>query len=65
MPDPIPVHAALSDVYSSAALLAQGERWDRLAKRFVEAYGEHPLYTARAPGRVNVVGVRSCPYCLS
>lgn len=56
--DPIPVRDSLSDIYSSSVLLPQGQRWDALAAKFKETYGEAPQYVARAPGRVNVIGVR-------
>jgi len=57
--DPIPIRTSLSEIYSSSVLLSQGKRWDSLAQKFEQTYGHAPEYIVRAPGRVNVIGVRS------
>ncbi|KAI5480405.1 galactokinase [Pseudohyphozyma bogoriensis] len=53
---PIPIHSALSELYTSASLVGQGARWDRLAAEFKQRYGVDVEYVARAPGRVNIIG---------
>lgn len=56
MEDKVPVRTALSDLYPQDALLQQGERWNKLAEKFVALYGRKPEFIARSPGRVAIIG---------
>lgn len=58
---------ATSSSFSSVAELAQGSatnelRYTRLVQQFESKYGRRPLFVARAPGRVNLIG-EHIDYC--
>ena len=46
----------LEDLYPQDALKSQKARFERLKSRFSELYGQSPLFVARSPGRVNLIG---------
>lgn len=52
----VPVAASLADIYPDAALAIQGPRWNALISKFEKAYGHHPSFIGRSPGRVNILG---------
>jgi hypothetical protein len=55
---PIPIFTTLKDVYGSLATAAKhAERWDELVREFEIKFGHKPTYVARAPGRVNLIGI--------
>lgn len=56
MDEPVPVVQNLEDLYSHDALESQKARFDHLKLRFSEIYGRSPLFVARSPGRVNLIG---------
>ena len=57
MNDPVPVIRDIDDLYPHDALQYQTERFKRLKRRFAELYGgKAPLFIARSPGRVNLIG---------
>lgn len=47
---------ALSDIYPSSSLGAQGPRWNNLLAKFESVYGHAATFVARSPGRVNIIG---------
>ena len=50
----VPVVHSLTDIYSDAVRAQQ--RYTALTSRFLEIYQHPPLFYARAPGRVNLIG---------
>ena len=56
MNDPVPVAKKLEDLYPQDALESQRTRFKHLKARFSELYGHSPLFVARSPGRVNLIG---------
>ncbi|KAG6005539.1 hypothetical protein E4U21_007865 [Claviceps maximensis] len=56
MSGPVPIAKSLSDIYPSAALAAEGPRWNRLLATFQRVYGHQASFVARSPGRVNIIG---------
>ncbi|KDQ29635.1 hypothetical protein PLEOSDRAFT_1076334 [Pleurotus ostreatus PC15] len=54
----IPIYTNLNELYQNlGTTLNHAERWDHLAKEFVQRFGRKPAYIARAPGRVNHQGI--------
>ena len=56
MNEAVPVVQSLEDLYPRDALKSQKARFDHLKSRFSELYGQAPLFLARSPGRVNLIG---------
>lgn len=56
MNEPVPVVKNLEDLYPQDALESQKARFEHLKLRFSELYGRSPLFVARSPGRVNLIG---------
>lgn len=56
MNEPVPVVKKLEELYPQDALEFQRARFERLKIRFSELYGRSPLFVARSPGRVNLIG---------
>ena len=56
MNEPVPVVKNLEDLYPRDALESQRARFEHLKHRFSELYGRSPLFVARSPGRVNLIG---------
>lgn len=56
MNEPVPVVKDLKDLYPQDALESQKARFEHLKIRFSELYGRSPLFVARSPGRVNLIG---------
>ena len=56
MNEPVPVVKSLEDLYPQDALESQRARFERLKVRFSELHGRSPLFVARSPGRVNLIG---------
>ena len=56
MNEPVPVVRNLEDLYPKDALESQEARLKHLKIRFSELYGRPPLFIARSPGRVNLIG---------
>ncbi|KAI0533888.1 galactokinase [Xylaria digitata] len=56
MSGPVPMVAALSDIYTAQALADQGVRWNALLDKFRARYGSPAHFVARSPGRVNIIG---------
>ena len=56
MNEPVPVTRELQDLYTNDALETQRARFKHLQTRFSELYGRFPLFIARSPGRVNLIG---------
>ncbi|KOS22305.1 Galactokinase [Escovopsis weberi] len=56
MSGPVPVAAALEDIYPPASVAAQAERWSALAASFEREFGHPHAFVARSPGRVNIIG---------
>lgn len=56
MNEPVPVVKSVRDLYPQDALESQTARFGRLKARFSELYGRSPLFIARSPGRVNLIG---------
>ncbi len=56
MNDPVPVVKNLEDLYPQDALVSQRARFEHLKARFFELYGRSPLFIARSPGRVCLIG---------
>ncbi|KAJ3100767.1 galactokinase [Phlyctochytrium planicorne] len=52
----------LEDVYASDALDVARARYSGLQKKFAEKFGQQPLFFARSPGRVNIIG-EHIDYC--
>ncbi|PFH45871.1 hypothetical protein AMATHDRAFT_70991 [Amanita thiersii Skay4041] len=54
---PIPVYTNLQDLHKNLGTsIANIERWNRLVAEFERRFGRKPVYIARAPGRVNLIG---------
>ena len=56
MNEPVPVVRNLQDVYPRDALESQRARFEHLKIRFSELYARSPVFVARSPGRVNLIG---------
>ena len=56
MDEPVPVVRNLEDLYPRDTLESQRARFEHLKLRFSEMYGRSPLFVARSPGRVNLIG---------
>ncbi|KAF2964992.1 hypothetical protein GQX73_g8594 [Xylaria multiplex] len=56
MSGPVPMVAALSDIYTTQALADQGVRWNALLDKFQARFGSPAHFVARSPGRVNIIG---------
>ena len=56
MNEPVPVTRDLEYLYPPEAIEFQRARFEHLKTRFVERYGRSPLFVARSPGRVNLIG---------
>ncbi|KAI4214392.1 MAG: hypothetical protein LQ351_003145 [Letrouitia transgressa] len=56
MDEPVPSVQSIDDLYPSANVASQKERWENLTAHFVEKYGQPPQFVARSPGRVNIIG---------
>ncbi|KAL8799537.1 MAG: hypothetical protein Q9182_005812 [Xanthomendoza sp. 2 TL-2023] len=57
MDEPVPVTHWVDPLYPDAANgPAQQKRWQNLITHFEEKYGEKPIFVARSPGRVNLIG---------
>ena len=56
MDESVPVIRDLEDLYPRDALESQRVRFAHLQTRFSELYGRSPLFIARSPGRVNLIG---------
>lgn len=56
MDEPVPVIQNLEDLYPRDALQTQRARFEHLKLHFSELYGRPPLFVARSPGRVNLIG---------
>ncbi|KAL8670489.1 MAG: hypothetical protein Q9168_004971 [Polycauliona sp. 1 TL-2023] len=56
MDKPVPVTQSIDALYPDANLPAQRKRWQNLITQFKEKYGQKPLFVARSPGRVNLIG---------
>lgn len=56
MNEPVPVIQNLEDLYPRDALESQRARFEHLKHHFSEIYGRPPLFVARSPGRVNLIG---------
>ncbi|KAJ7253427.1 Galactokinase [Mycena rebaudengoi] len=55
--EPIPIFTNLTDLYANLGTsLDHVARWNNLAEEFEKRFGRKPLYIARAPGRVNLIG---------
>jgi galactokinase len=52
----VPLASSLADIYPSAALATEGQRWNNLLAEFDKAYGHRASFVARSPGRVNILG---------
>lgn len=52
----VPVAKSLADIYPTAALAAEGSRWNSLLATFDKVYGHQAAFVARSPGRVNIIG---------
>ncbi|KJZ73302.1 hypothetical protein HIM_07306 [Hirsutella minnesotensis 3608] len=52
----VPVAKALSDIYPLQAIATEAPRWNKLVSRFNDVYGRLPVFVARSPGRVNIIG---------
>lgn len=63
--DFIPLKLKLEDIYDNSAdqvAKIHIPRYQEIAKKFQEVYGEKPQYFSRAPGRVNIIG-EHIDYC--
>ena len=47
----------VASIYSAARQPREAQRWHALTQHFEHAYGAPPHFVARAPGRVNIIGV--------
>ena len=56
MDEPIPVNASLSELYPTDALQSESRRWKTLMSTFDANFGHEPIFVARSPGRVNIIG---------
>ncbi|KAJ6445480.1 galactokinase [Purpureocillium lavendulum] len=56
MSGPVPVAAALADVYPTPALAHEAPRWNHLLATFEAVYGHRADFVSRSPGRVNIIG---------
>ncbi|KAI4276402.1 MAG: hypothetical protein LQ337_002501 [Flavoplaca oasis] len=56
MDEPVPVTQSIESLYPNANIPAQQKRWQILMAHFEEKYGKRPLFVARSPGRVNLIG---------
>ncbi|KAJ3735757.1 GHMP kinase [Lentinula guzmanii] len=55
---PIPVYTNLTDLYGSLGTsLNHAEKWNSVAEEFQQRFGRKPAFIARAPGRVNLIGI--------
>ena len=52
----VPTTQSLDFIYEPSELSAQQKRWAALHKQFYDLYGKAPDFTARSPGRVNIIG---------
>ncbi|KAL8894350.1 MAG: hypothetical protein Q9192_004392 [Flavoplaca navasiana] len=56
MDEPVPVTQSIESLYPDANIPAQQKRWQNLMAHFEEKYRKRPLFVARSPGRVNLIG---------
>ncbi|KAL8998703.1 MAG: hypothetical protein Q9169_002258 [Polycauliona sp. 2 TL-2023] len=56
MDEHVPVTRSIDSLYPDAHLPAQRKRWENLIAQFKDKYGKKPLFVARSPGRVNLIG---------
>ncbi|CAF9939430.1 MAG: galactokinase [Alectoria fallacina] len=56
MNETVPVVKNLQDSYPRNTLESQRARFEHLKFQFSELYGRSPLFVARSPGRVNLIG---------
>ena len=56
MAEAVPVRTSLADLYPSDALVAEESRWSKLRSTFRSTFGHDPIFVARSPGRVNLLG---------
>ena len=52
----IPINTSLADLYPADALPTEEKRWANLRSKFESKFGHPPLFVARSPGRVNIIG---------
>lgn len=53
---PVPITTKLESLYPPEAIQTQKKRWDHLVNLFKDKYNQTPLFVARSPGRVNIIG---------
>ena len=53
---PLPLVNSLDEIYTPAALVHEGERWNAVFEKFQHEYGTPVQKVSRAPGRVNIIG---------
>lgn len=53
---PLPLVNSLDEIYTPAALVHEGERWNKIFEKFQREYGTPVQKVSRAPGRVNIIG---------
>ncbi|GAA5796697.1 galactokinase [Helicostylum pulchrum] len=58
----IPSYDSLDKIYDPAALLKQGERYNKLVSQFEKLHGRKAEFVVRSPGRVNLIG-EHIDYC--
>ncbi|KAI4192741.1 MAG: hypothetical protein LQ350_008570 [Teloschistes chrysophthalmus] len=56
MDETVPVTKSIDTLYPDANILSQRQRWQGLIRQFRTQYGKKPLFVARSPGRVNLIG---------
>lgn len=59
---PLPLVNSLDEIYTPAALVHEGERWNKVFEKFQQEYGTPVQKVSRAPGRVNIIG-EHIDYC--
>ncbi|GAA5992737.1 hypothetical protein JCM10908_006907 [Rhodotorula pacifica] len=59
---PLPLVNSLDQIYTPAALVHEGQRWNSLFEAFQKEYGTPVQKVSRAPGRVNIIG-EHIDYC--
>lgn len=56
MNESIPVTTNIENLYPPEAIQFQKKRWARLVNIFKDKYNHSPIFVARSPGRVNIIG---------